>query len=1403
MKKVIVFLLALFTLSLSVKADCLEKEYINWANDLEPVFTVYNYNDYIDKNLDISKYKYAYFLSLSKRRDDITFTVIDKFNNVIPAEEFEEIGIYGAGLYNGGDEETYKIKVYGTAKGKCNGELITELEYTVPAFNEFYKTQYCDKYKEHELCKVFTNATQDMTLQEFNKIMEDYEKEKVSKFGFLRRLWKYIINNKIYVYILCVIVPAIGVSIYYNIKIKKYKKMRNRNEVRRRNKSYVLLFLLLFLAVKVNASGVCGDVTIREGPITSAGWATRLILCELYDTGKKTSIGGTTDFASAVAAGEKLVSQTVWAADGKSASEIMVPMCRIKMNGGPGYVDAVTTHSFTYDVPTCFGCCDGGNCTPDIRDVPTKGSCDTTTASDITSDIPTPPPCSECAAGYKNCRDDTPVVRYYVRCPIYACNDVEKTVEGWCNASFSVNGDSAYCVNPSDKFPNGIPNNYQTQKFDPTKCKSSNSTPDCGFANILIEAEYYSSRHPENRISYETRNMALRLWSADLRLGGFYRVGLAYVMGYACYDYVVYPEGNPNVYISSLNYIWRLYFESLSREGVDHSVEGLIKNNYFKRIDCVPGQLGVVCHGLTDTYVQAFALFFNTYFGNPDMQNHLANLYGDRTTEPISATASSEVIDEYSVVEVKYLEEVTIGEKVDCSVIKEKAAKGDELSLNEEKVLQYCSNQITHIIGVRPDGKLWDLGSQQEVTDLNGDGVINSKDFLLLPESKTYDFSYCQKNSCFSPTVYFALCDNVKKEEERYETIYTTIKYSESGTRYSVKKYVACGSGDYQVMWSYDDDEGPTSTWTEVVPTAKEPTKVLSIDFYCYEAGGCSDYSVRTSKKCATESGGYGISTVKDPSLSCIVNMQSSVNKRSYDYSEFFGVNSDFCKVYCSDSAEFYLANKVDIYSGLSFKLDIEYKLFGSNKTDKALTSVVMMKRDCVSKIFYNNKFEDNVDWTQIYYGLKENPKNWKELYAALKRYGLAEGHINQIKYDLYNCNFYSNIPVYRPKDNKWGNIYNRIVEMYSKENDYGFNGDKYGYNYGVQLDDENNTVVYADIKYDGGANYINQSNRVGSEYGQIKLSHEIMKHNDGGKNVSAVRYCSGSQCFAYDREKDEYKMPHELGLDTANKTSGGLPTNDYAYFNITNAVGFYNSSRFQIEPYTGNVKDVTNGGNDPDYLTLDKYLYPVAKDAKVECNEGKCSIDHKIFVNQTYYRKMGTGSNQFKKVLTDNNGVEDVCKTDYIPVPIENKSRTEAVFRNVDISNMFPTVRSDGTRRLGANWENSTAYIEEIESYVNTNGAAKYYETHLEYSYTLTQDAIKRIKEYNKTEAGAKTYADNTIEKGSCEGNDQYKLNCKSRFISEINNNTNYLGITNNRFGKERGVSDYTAELDNKNKAN
>ena len=138
-----------------------------------------------------------------------------------------------------------------------------------------------------------------------------------------------------------------------------------------------------------------------------------------------------------------------------------------------------------------------------------------------------------------------------------------------------------------------------------------------------------------------------------------------------------------------------------------------------------------------------------------------------------------------------------------------------------------------------------------------------------------------------------------------------------------------------------------------------------------------------------------------------------------------------------------------------------------------------------------------------------------------------------------------------------------------------------------------------------------------------------------------------------------------------------------------------------------------------------------------------------------------------------------------------------EVVYRNVNLSNIFPSTTEN--RIVGENWRTQIAqdYKDEVETYAKDNGDYQYYETHLEYSYTLSQSALEKVREYNNRVKDYKN--DDTIELDTVTGNKKCKkidnkyFECKSSFITDIESASNTYGIVNNRTGHTRGVSDYT----------
>ena len=232
MKKILFIVLLIVISFTKVDAYCNDSELNEWATKVKSKFV--NSVDINAQELD-----YAYFLTIEPLRDDIKIKVTDKFGasaygqtyeysydkieKVDGEDEVKKVTekIYGVGCYNNLEEETYKIEVYGGDNSSCKNELLKTLTYTVPRYNRMAKREICETYPEHELCKTYTNKTKNMTEQEFNKVLDEYDKEQKDKFKK-----DLTLIEKLLIYALYVIIPFVIVTVIYMIKIKNYKKTR-------------------------------------------------------------------------------------------------------------------------------------------------------------------------------------------------------------------------------------------------------------------------------------------------------------------------------------------------------------------------------------------------------------------------------------------------------------------------------------------------------------------------------------------------------------------------------------------------------------------------------------------------------------------------------------------------------------------------------------------------------------------------------------------------------------------------------------------------------------------------------------------------------------------------------------------------------------------------------------------------------------------------------------------------------------------------------------------------------------------------------------------------------------------------------------------------------------------------
>ncbi len=195
-----------------VYAACSNEELNEWATNAQVQFDVVTESGF-------SASHYAYVFSVTPPRNDIKIIVYDENNNSAEGKELqlsENKVVYGVGGFVNFEDEKYVIEVYGADNGVCAKELLKTLEYTVPPYNNYLKDRRCEN-SDSELCKPFTNATKDMDDEDFDKAIKKEIGDKEA--STITRILKTMVKYGIYI-----IIPLAIVSVFYIVKIRKFKK---------------------------------------------------------------------------------------------------------------------------------------------------------------------------------------------------------------------------------------------------------------------------------------------------------------------------------------------------------------------------------------------------------------------------------------------------------------------------------------------------------------------------------------------------------------------------------------------------------------------------------------------------------------------------------------------------------------------------------------------------------------------------------------------------------------------------------------------------------------------------------------------------------------------------------------------------------------------------------------------------------------------------------------------------------------------------------------------------------------------------------------------------------------------------------------------------------------------------
>ena len=1003
---------------------------------------------------------------------------------------------------------------------------------------------------------------------------------------------------------------------------------------------------------------------------------------------------------------------------------------------------------------------------------------------------------------------------YSLRCPVYECHEKDMKVEA-CSPDYILDksGADVYCVNPGQGFPKEASTNIAEyivdEDFDVNSCANSYSTVDCGYANILIESEY--NKKIGTSVSNDATNIALRLWGAHSSQRGFDGIGIANVVGSSCgeWGFFVNNGNGVNVYKYTEKYIREelkeiFYDVAYSYEYIPPTGKKL--GETFASIACTDDYdsslLGVMC-GTNNAYRQGIDLYFNTLIGNKEMKNHLALLFGgavDTKPDDIRVVEKSKGDDESEVAfELDYYEFSTLDtEEVvfDCD-------KLDDVSPEDKlKIEPYCETKVY-------------------LLDENGKRV-----------SDEIGIDSCRKGSgCTTETFRYAVCERTGQD---YTPIYYKMVYQENSVSKYLRKYQSCSNAnENQVMFAFDTDE--LSKDLKDTDNSGKPTKIVkrgetvgTYQISCNISGSCNETGINKSgtsgtfASCENNNGSNNIqrdntfsNSIKDPSLKCIVNMPSTT-RNYYDFSNYFGVNSNLCRVYCSDEVDYTFSNRINAVAGETFNFDIEKFSYKETKSDHQLSSIVSEKRTCVSQVYYKLNFPEEINWKSLYGITNEDMKeakldridNASQLLSVLLVKSQNEANrkenLNQVVFDLYNCflldkSNFSNLDV--PRNNVIENVYENIKYLFGETNNYGFDDSER-----ICSKGSNGKVTCTSSGSQNKCSVLGEGNRekcidmqgvqyaFGAEYSNDSRLNEVSLSTDNSSirtNISNVRYCDGADCMKYvPGSSANYDYSGFVNIDNISFTDHiskyRIPNYSYAMFDVSVDIGLYNNMKFQTKPGTGYIVNITDGDAYPGYITLDDYLYPVSKNAVnlnindcIRINEDskyvtkRCDINYVLGATvstpmiHTFYRKsnkdeffsaINSSDNKFKCSIDIKIPRVTTCKDDRCELG------DATIYRNVSPTVMFP----NGLYYDNSNWATVEGQIakNEIET---TSDDLRFTKNLLDYSISLSTSQIMALREYNEHN---RDYMNEDIY--DCIEVDGTYRNCKSSFLRILRGDTN-----------------------------
>lgn len=557
----------------------------------------------------------------------------------------------------------------------------------------------------------------------------------------------------------------------------------------------------------------------------------------------------------------------------------------------------------------------------------------------------------------------------------------------------------------------------------------------------------------------------------------------------------------------------------------------------------------------------------------------------------------------------------------------------------------------------------------------------------------------------------------------------------------------------------------------------------------------------------------------------CLVDSED-INNTSLEATDFFGVESDYCKIYCTENYEFYAPGllssddysdgKWNITSGSSFTflntsvkdktdtycyvdINIDALLNDvTNAANKYAKTIADVETSCQYLYDENGDFE---------YGIKSQEKVWYETNALTQ--GNLKVNFNNRKseqisqetfYNASDCTngtekvsssvktaaqntYEADVKKYITDFNKCTDTTNNFnMEKVSKcaeptiEFIYG-TGNYTDVSTTLDLVKETTNPSYSTPSYSGASSKVNINLGIGKSSdefyntdhmtGSISVEYEYDISGDGICNNyntgESITGVSEAECRA--KEGTTYTKGWPIPYESTYATY-------YYRFNVTNYGHDFSSGTCE----NGRLYEVAQKlGLNKDYSMKCPFGVNGCNDCEWECDPDDygCNFDDENCDEDCIWECKEVGC-----LFDINNGLA----INYTPISLINLFNEEsisylndqhknaiAIATNKDKNNDSTVAVASGTKEgIANNWNNSKGIA--TKTRISDLGETIYKEN-LEYRIELTPALINEIKAYNSSEISNGGYLNSKLECKNKDNDDDYVI-CKSKFLKK------YLGI-------------------------